>query len=114
MSPSASGPVVCASQIRTSIVPKEWCARTDHHSWVNSTIEFVRSSRSTYCCQFAHVSNGSGTPQRGKDLVNVCVRAECRPESAAVDVRRVGADREQQREHGPQAVAGLDRPVAAR
>ena len=36
-----------ASQMRTSTVPKEWCGRTLHHSWVCSTIELVRTSRST-------------------------------------------------------------------
>ena len=35
---------VWASQTRTSTVPKAWCGRTDHHSWVNSTIEPVRTS----------------------------------------------------------------------
>ena len=45
--PSDSGPVVWASQMRTSTVPKLWCGRTDHQSWVNSTIEPVRTSRST-------------------------------------------------------------------
>ena len=44
-SPSASGPVVWASQMRTSTVPKLWCGRTDHHSWVNSTIELVRTQQ---------------------------------------------------------------------
>ena len=46
-SPSASAPVVWASQTRTSTVPKLWCGRTDHHSWVNSMIELVRTSMST-------------------------------------------------------------------
>ena len=46
-SASDSAPVVWASQMRTSTVPKSWCGRTDHHSWVNSTIEPVRTSRST-------------------------------------------------------------------
>ena len=35
----------------------------------------------------------SGTPQRGKLLVKICVRAECRPRVAAVEERRVGGDR---------------------
>ena len=42
-----SSAVVWASQIRTSTVPKEWCGRTLHHSWVCSTIDLVRTSRST-------------------------------------------------------------------
>ena len=37
----------CESQMRTSTVPKEWCGRTLHHSWVCSTMELVRTSRST-------------------------------------------------------------------
>ena len=44
--PSASAAVACASQMRTSTVPKEKCGRTDHHTWVSSTIEPVRTSRS--------------------------------------------------------------------
>ena len=46
-SASASVAVVCASQMRTSTVPKLWCGRTDHQSWVNSMIEPVRTSSST-------------------------------------------------------------------
>ena len=38
---------VWASQIRNSTVPKLWWGRTLHHSWVCSTIEPVRASRST-------------------------------------------------------------------
>ena len=38
-----SSPRVCASQIRTSTVPKLWCGRTLHHSWVDSTTEPGRS-----------------------------------------------------------------------
>ena len=34
-------------QMRTSTVPKEWCGRTLHQSCVCSTIECVRTSRST-------------------------------------------------------------------
>ena len=36
-----SAPLVCASQIRSSTVPNAWCGRTLHHSWVDSTTEFV-------------------------------------------------------------------------
>ena len=46
-SASDSVAVIWASQMRTSTVPKSWCGRTDHHSCVNSTIEPVRTSRST-------------------------------------------------------------------
>ena len=42
-----SSPRVCASQIRSSTVPKVWCGRTLHHSWVDSTTELVATSRST-------------------------------------------------------------------
>ena len=45
----------------------------------------------------------------GSDFVKICVRAECRPAVAAVEERRVGADRQQQRQHGPQAVADARR-----
>ena len=67
--------------MRTSTVPKEWCGRTLHHSWVCSTIELVRTSRSTYSAHAAQPPNGSGTPQRGKLLVKICERTDCRPES---------------------------------
>ena len=45
--------------------------------------------------------------------MKVCVRAECRPESRPSDERRVRADGQQRRQHGPQPVADLDRAVAA-
>ena len=80
-SASDSCALTWASQMRTSTVPNAWCGRTDHHSWVNSTIEPVRISRSTYSSHAAHEANASGTPQRGKDLVKVWVRAVCSPES---------------------------------
>ena len=59
----------------------------------------------------AQPPNASGTPQRGKLLVKVWVRAECRPAVAAVEERRVGRDRQQQRQHRPQAVADAYRAV---
>ena len=112
-SASASAAVVWASQMRTSTVPNEWCGRTDHQSWVNSTIEPVRTSRSTYSAHASQPPNGSGMPQRGNDLVKIWVRAVCRPGVDPVDVRRVGRDRQQQRQHRPQPVADLDRAVGA-
>ena len=47
-SASDSPAVACTSQIRTSTVPKLKCGRTDHQTWVNSTIEFVRTRNSMY------------------------------------------------------------------
>ena len=44
---SLSPAVGCASQMRISTVPKLKCGRTDHQTWVYSTIEFVRTRRST-------------------------------------------------------------------
>jgi hypothetical protein len=37
-----SSAVVWASQMRTSIVPNEWCGRTLHQSCVASTTDAVR------------------------------------------------------------------------
>ena len=80
----------CASQIRTSTVPNVRCGRTDHQTCVYSTIESVRDqerrgSRGTP----SQPPKASGTPQRGKLLVKICVRAECRPRVEPVDERRV-------------------------
>src|SRR5439155_1015430 len=47
-SASDSGAVACTSQMRTSTVPKLKCGRTDHQTWVNSTIERVRIRNSMY------------------------------------------------------------------
>ena len=80
-SASDSSALDCASQMRTSTVPKLKCGRTDHHTWVNSTIERVRSRNSMYSRYARQPPNGSGMPQRGKLLVKLCVRAECSPES---------------------------------
>ena len=52
-------------------------------------------------------------PQRGNDLVKICVRAECRPESLPSTNGELARDRQQQRQHRPQAVADLDRAVGA-
>jgi hypothetical protein len=43
-----SSALVCASQILSSTVPNAWCGRTLHQSCVCSTIERVRTSRSTW------------------------------------------------------------------
>ena len=47
-SASDSCAVACASQMRTSTVPKLKCGRTDHHTCVNSTIERTRIRNSMY------------------------------------------------------------------
>ena len=104
-SASDSGAVACTSQIRTSTVPKLKCGRTDHHTWVNSTIELRAQQELDVVAIAPQPPNASGTPQRGKLLVKLCVRAECRPAVAAVEVRRVRRDREQQRQHRAQPVA---------
>ena len=95
--PSDSAAVICASQIRTSTVPKAWCGRTDHQSCVNSTIEPVRTSRSTYSAHARHEPKASGIPQRGNDLVKIWRARGVQARVAPVDVGRVGADRQQQR-----------------
>ena len=110
-SASDSCAVACASQIRTSTVPKLKCGRTDHHTCVNSTIERVRIRKSMYSRYAGQPPNASGTPQRGKLLVKLCVRAECRPAVAPVEVWRVRRDRQQQRQHRAQAVADAHRAV---
>ena len=46
-SANPSSPRVCASQIRTSTVPKVWWGRTLHQSWVDSTAVPVRSRMRT-------------------------------------------------------------------
>jgi hypothetical protein len=46
-SASDSAAVLCASQMRTSTVPNAKCGRTDHQTWVYSTIEFVWIRKST-------------------------------------------------------------------
>ena len=76
-----SSPRVCASQIRSSTVPKVWWGRTLHHSWVASTIELVRTSRSMKSAYASQLPNGSWIPQRGKMRVKISVRTECRPVS---------------------------------
>ena len=110
-SASASAAVVCASQMRTSTVPKDRCGRIDHHTCVYSWIESVRMRSSMYSRKACHDPNASGMPQRGKLLVKACERAECRPLSRASRYGRVGADAEQQRQDGAQAVAGADRAI---
>ena len=42
-----SAALVCASQMRSSTVPNEWCGRTLHQIWVCSTIELVAIRKST-------------------------------------------------------------------
>ena len=78
---SDSCAVACASQMRTSTVPKLKCGLTDHQTCVNSTIERVRRRNSMYSRYALQPPNASGTPQRGKLLVKLCVRAECSPVS---------------------------------
>ena len=41
-----SSALVCASQMRISTVPYEWCGRTLHQTCVNSMIECVRTRKS--------------------------------------------------------------------
>ena len=43
--------------------------------------------------------------------MKLCVRAECSPRVTAIEIRRVRGDREQQRQHRPQAVADANRAV---
>ena len=74
-------------------------------------IEFVRISRSMYSRKARQPPNASGTPQRGKLRVKVCVRAECSPRVAPVQERRVRRDRQQQRQHRAQAIADPHRAV---
>ena len=113
-SASDSAAVPCASQMRTSTVPKVRCGRTDHQTCVYSTIESVRDQeRRGSRGRRPSSPKASGTPQRGKLLVKICVRAECRPESIAVDERRVGRDRQQRRQHRAQPVADAHRAVGA-
>ena len=110
-SASDSSAVLCASQMRTSTVPKLKCGRTDHQTWVNSTIERVRTRNSMYSRYAPQPPNASGTPQRGKLLVKLCVRAECSPVSRPSRIGRVGGDRQQQRQHRAQPVADAHRAV---
>src|SRR3954471_20830913 len=76
-----SSAVDCASQIRTSTVPKEWCGRMLHHSCVDSTTDPVRTRKSTCDAYAVQLPQSSGIPERGKLFVKICVRAEWRPES---------------------------------
>ncbi len=79
--PNDSSPRVWASQIRSSTVPKRWCGRTLHQSWVASTIDSVAVSRSMKRTYARQSPNGSGTPQRGKVRVKISVRTEASPVS---------------------------------
>src|SRR5205807_501621 len=80
-SASDSEAVTWESQMRTSTVPNEKCGRIDHHTWVYSTIDPVCVSRLTYFANASQLPNASGTPQRGKLLVKIWVRALWSPES---------------------------------
>ncbi len=62
-------------------MPKLWCGRTLHQSWVDSTTEPVRSSSPTKRAYVAQSTNGEGTPQRGKVRVKISVRTVARPVS---------------------------------
>ncbi len=75
---SASPISVWPSQMRTSTVPKRWCGRTLHQIWVLSTMERVRWRRSTKAAYSSQLVKASGIPQRGKLLVKIWVRVECR------------------------------------
>ena len=112
-SPSASAAVIWASQMRTSTVPKSWCGRTDHHSCVNSTIEPVRTSSSDVVRPglpgAEHVRDPAARERLGERLGAPGVQAGV----AAVDVGRVGADGQQQRQHGAQPVAHAHGAVGA-
>ena len=106
LSASDSAAVVCASQMRTSTVPKERCGRIDHHTCVYSMIELGadRGSRRSRG-RPPRSRRRRGSPQRGKHFVKVCDARRVQPAVARVEVRRVGADAEQQREHRAQPVA---------
>ncbi len=112
-SASDSSPRVWASQIRTSTVPKRWCGRTLHQSWVDSTTEPVRSSRLDEVGVALPVAERRRDPAAregaGEDLGADRVQAGV----AAVEERRVGGDGEQQRQQLAQPVADGDRPVGA-
>jgi hypothetical protein len=55
------------------------CGRTLHQICVFSVIEPVSHRKRTNVSYSSQDANASGTPQRGKKRVKICVRAEWRP-----------------------------------
>ena len=108
-----SSPRVWASQIRTSTVPKWWCGRTLHQSWVDSTTESGPLQGPDEVGVAVPVAERRGHAAAregaGEDLGADRVQAGV----AAVEEGRVGGDGEQQRQQLPQPVADGDRPVGA-
>ncbi len=110
-SASDSCAVAWASQMRTSTVPKLKCGLTDHQTWVNSTIELVSHQELDVLAVGRPAAERVGHAAAREALGEALRARRVQARVAPVQVRRVGGDREQQRQHRPQAVADAHRAV---
>ncbi len=102
-----------ASQMRTSTVPCRRCGRIDHHTCVASTIEptLMSASRySRYATQLPKAFGHAAPRERAREREGARGMQVGVP---ALQQRTAGREREQQRQHGPQAVADLHGAVGA-
>ena len=112
-SASDSAAVGCASQIRTSTVPNAE-VRPDRPPHLRVLDDRARPHEELdVVAKASQEPNASGTPQRGKLLREGLGARGVQARIAAVEERRVGRDRQQQRQHRPQPVAHPHRAVGA-